>query len=241
MTLSAIATQREASRTSKKKKKDRLNLKTSAYVCVCSTCNSHSSSELNLTDTYSPLLGHRNHQPASSSESFRRYARHKSGHADSRSRKIRPEIRQGKSEQPERQSTRATSSSDPDKTPIAEQVERRAAKILPELLLDNDPKLSEREAKRKEIQSLIAKYAALEDEDILGRSTADAIASKYQRRKPNDHAIERSSCSLMVNGNEDEEVVVVAAPVVDEDDFVLVDKAKRPARKTATAFIVSRT
>ncbi|XP_058799513.1 serine/threonine-protein kinase PRP4 homolog [Phymastichus coffea] len=181
-------------------------------------CNSHSSSELNLADTYSPLLG-RSHQ-ASSSDSFHRYGRHKSGHAESRSRKIRPQLRQGKSEQPD-MSTHVTLSDDPDKTPIAEEVERRAAKILPELL-DNDPKIVEREAKRKEIQSLIAKYAAL-DEVNDGQSATDAIASKYQRRKNNNNNVERSSCNLMVNDNEDE--------LVDDDDFLLVDNARRFSRK----------
>lgn len=51
---------------------------------------------------------------------------------------------------------------------------------------ESDPAISEREAKRKEIQSLIMKYTALEDSRRRGSvkaSAADVIASKYRKNR----------------------------------------------------------
>ncbi|XP_012260492.2 dual specificity protein kinase CLK3 isoform X2 [Athalia rosae] len=147
-----------------------------------------------------------------SSESFRRYGRHKSGHADSRpSRKVRPH-RTGRSEQADRtpgmrqlrpvefdprsieqRSAEILDPVDPDRTPTA---------TVDDVATAADLAVSEREAKRKEIQSLILKYAALDDVPVTPAaaaegssvndtklkqpqqqpiSTTDLIASKYQR------------------------------------------------------------
>lgn len=69
---------------------------------------------------------------------------------------------------------------DPERTPIANGIEND---------VDNDPVLREREARRKEIQSLILKYAALDEAynkftnngEKQEQSTADKIANKYQK------------------------------------------------------------
>ncbi|XP_011876052.1 PREDICTED: probable serine/threonine-protein kinase clkA isoform X2 [Vollenhovia emeryi] len=150
------------------------------------------------------------------SEAYRRYGRHKSGHAETRSRKVRPH-RNGKSEQLEAHSTSLRLSRpvkiepltftvgeeitvDPDKTPVASNnaesfvgdaaqnvVTRNAYDVLAE---DADPAVSDRAAKRKEIQSLILKYAAMEDtysqlaaggQASARPSTTDLIASKYRK------------------------------------------------------------
>lgn len=202
-----------------------------------SQCNSHSgSNSLSSTDKYSSL-----HQlsnlDTSSGGGYRRFGRHKSGHAESRTRKVRPQARQGKSEQPE--PTAVASSPDPERTPLAEELQQEAASlrrrkqppvevaVATNSETDDDPVIAEREAKRKEIQSLIMKYAALDD--IYGKSTADAIASKYQRKNKSRHD---SSSNLNVinnnnnNNNEDE------IDQVDEDDFVVVsESAKRLGKK----------
>lgn len=139
------------------------------------------------------------------SEAYHRYGRHKSGHAETRNRKVRPH-RKGKSEQLEGHSTslRLTRpikiepfvddqevAMDPDKTPIAnsntdnENVAKNIA------LTAEDPAISDRAVKRKEIQSLILKYAAMEDTysqlASAGEATnvrpsmTDLIANKYRR------------------------------------------------------------
>ncbi|XP_076173500.1 CDC like kinase darkener of apricot isoform X2 [Ptiloglossa arizonensis] len=95
------------------------------------------------------------------SDSYRRYGRHKSGHAETRTLKVRP-YRNGKSEQLETNSAtlrlarfakgdmaKKSVAVDPDKTPTASDTE--------------DPAIIERAAKRKEIQSLLLKYAAMEE------------------------------------------------------------------------------
>lgn len=142
------------------------------------------------------------------SEAYRRYGRHKSGHTETRSRKVRSH-RNNKSEQLEAHSTSLRLSRpikiepfvddgevavDPDKTPIAnsnasENNESVAKNVA---LTAEDPTISDRVAKRKEIQSLILKYAAMEDTysqlasagqatNLVRPSTTDLIASKYRR------------------------------------------------------------
>lgn len=138
-----------------------------------------------------------------SSDAYRRYGRHKSGHAETRSRKVRPH-RNGKSEQLEAHSTslRLTRpieiepfvdgeevAMDPDKTPIANTDNENVAKNIAST--EEDPAISDRAAKRKEIQSLILKYAAMEDtysQLASGKqatnarpSTTDLIAHKYRK------------------------------------------------------------
>lgn len=138
------------------------------------------------------------------SEAYRRYGRHKSGHAETRNRKVRPLHRSGKSAQPDSSSSAQFSRShnypadstitkspdeqestkiNNDKTPIVVN-EITSIKDLP-----NDEALTEREAKRKEIQTLIMKYSALDEASGNSNestaehkpSTADIIASKYRR------------------------------------------------------------
>ncbi|XP_032687860.1 uncharacterized protein LOC116852012 isoform X2 [Odontomachus brunneus] len=156
------------------------------------------------------------------SETYRRYGRHKSGHAETRSRKVRPH-RNGKSEQLEAYSTSLRLSRpvrvdpstfidnsqvtiDRDKTPIV----NSNAQIIPENMVqsdivqtahdalteDEDPTISDRAAKRKEIQSLILKYAAMEDaysqlaaggQANVQPSTTDIIASKYRKSNHQQH------------------------------------------------------
>lgn len=158
------------------------------------------------------------------SEAYRRYGRHKSGHAETRNRKVRPH-RNGKSEQLEALSTSLRLSRpvkiesltfaddkevavDPDKTPVAnsnvENFGDTAAQNATRTVLteDVDPTISDRAAKRKEIQSLILKYAAMEDtysqlaaggQANAHPSTTDLIASKY--RKSNQHNSQKDDAS----------------------------------------------
>lgn len=159
------------------------------------------------------------------SEAYRRYGRHKSGHAETRSRKVRPH-RNGKSEQLEARSTSLRLSRpvkvepltftagkeitvDPDKTPVANNnaeslnnVAQNVAGNAYEILTEDDPTISDRAAKRKEIQSLILKYAAMEDtysqlaaggQANVRPSTTDLIASKY--RKSNHHINQKDDAS----------------------------------------------
>jgi len=148
------------------------------------------------------------------SEAYRRYGRHKSGHAETRNRKVRPH-RNGKSEQLEARSTSLRLSRpikiesltftdgkeitvDPDKTPVANSnaekfndVAQNVTRNANDALTENvDPAISDRAAKRKEIQSLILKYAAMEDtysqlaasgQANVRPSTTDLIASKYRK------------------------------------------------------------
>ncbi|XP_078033494.1 CDC like kinase darkener of apricot [Augochlora pura] len=148
-------------------------------------------------------------------ESYRRYGRHKSGHAETWTRKVRP-YRNGKSEQLESGSaalrlarpTKVDSSTtaerrdarnkeavnaepdpdpDPDKTPTGSVAHDAGVDAV--LAIDeDDPAISERAAKRKEIQSLILKYAAMEETYAqlaaggtvkMKPSTTDIIANKY--------------------------------------------------------------
>ncbi|KAL6439141.1 hypothetical protein ACFW04_003833 [Cataglyphis niger] len=139
------------------------------------------------------------------SEAYHRYGRHKSGHAETRNRKVRPH-RKGKSEQLEGHSTslRLTRpikiepfvddqevAVDPDKTPIANSNTDNENVVKNITLTAEDPAISDRAVKRKEIQSLILKYAAMEDTysqlASAGEATnvrpsmTDLIANKYRR------------------------------------------------------------
>lgn len=162
-----------------------------------------------------------------SSEAYRRYGRHKSGHAETRSRKVRPR-RNGKSEQLESHSTSLRLSRpikideplmdgeevamDPDRTPIANTDNENVAKnIAP---TEEDPAISDRAAKRKEIQSLILKYAAMEDtysQLASGKqtpnarpSTTDLIANKYRKsnhcNNQKDNASKSTVASNTISG-----------------------------------------
>ncbi|XP_011630430.1 uncharacterized protein LOC105422653 [Pogonomyrmex barbatus] len=138
-----------------------------------------------------PAYSRTDRQILLSSEAYRRYGRHKSGHAETRSRKVRPH-RNGKSEQLEASSTSLRLSRpvkiepltftdkgkeiavDPDRTPVAN---RRPDDLGPG-------------GQAKEIQSLILKYAAMEDtysqlaaggQANVRPSTTDLIASKYRK------------------------------------------------------------
>lgn len=164
-----------------------------------------------------PVYSRADRQTLLNSEAYRRYGRHKSGHAETRSRKVRPH-RSGKSEQLEPHSASLTVSRpikiaplafaneneaavDPDKTPIANSDADNAGNVarnvtrnaLVDVLsrdMDTDAAISDRAAKRKEIQSLILKYAAMEDtysqlasggQANAPPSTTDLIASKYRK------------------------------------------------------------
>lgn len=139
-----------------------------------------------------------------SSEAYHHYGRHKSGHAETRSRKVRPH-RNGKSEQLETHHSTSLRLSrpikidrtvddeevamDPDKTPVANTDNENIAKNITST--EEDPAISDRAAKRKEIQSLILKYAAMEDTysqlasakqtTNVRPSTTDLIANKYRK------------------------------------------------------------
>ncbi|XP_015588385.1 serine/threonine-protein kinase Doa isoform X2 [Cephus cinctus] len=178
------------------------------------------------------------------SEAYRRYGRHKSGHAETRSRKVRPH-RSGKSEQLEGAAagnfrlrpieidpTCTREPMDPEKTPTGS----CAANIADEA----DQAVSEREAKRKEIQSLIMKYAAIDEAYAQSGggnatpaqpSTADLIASKYQRNPTAstnaiENAIENASASANVNGADTITITTPISPrppsVEDDEDGHLV-------------------
>nr|KAF7432021.1 hypothetical protein H0235_004945 [Vespula pensylvanica] len=171
-----------------------------------------------------------------SSEAYRRYGRHKSGHAETRSRKVRPH-RNGKSEQLDCRSTSLRSLarpnrveplslvagkevlSDPEKTPTGGGIADDAIPKHEPNYDDNeevDPAISERAAKRKEIQSLIMKYAAMDEayselatgggQGNAKPSTTDIIASKY---KKNTRGIVEPQAMA---------VVTVAVAVLGDDD-----------------------
>ena len=138
------------------------------------------------------------------SEAYRRYGRHKSGHAETRNRKVRPIHRQGKSEQLDdststgnkllRNRPHVTLASTDTSSQILLDLDKTPTIIGNDVLVtipnvDNDEAITEREAKRKEIQTLIMKYAAIDEAYANSGgsggeqkpSTADIIASKYQR------------------------------------------------------------
>lgn len=176
-----------------------------------------------------PLYSRTDRQTLLNSEAYRRYGRHKSGHAETRSRKVKPH-RSGKSEQLEAQSTSLrlsrpikieplftdeASPADPDKTPVANngaETSNNAARDVVENAqdVDMDSAISDRAAKRKEIQSLILKYAAMEDaysQLASGRranacppSTTDLIASKYKKSDHRNNQKDNMSQSTVVPG-----------------------------------------
>lgn len=169
-----------------------------------SSINSNSNSNLSLLHE-NPKYSSRDNHDFDDGPAYRRYGRHKSGHAESRTRKVRPQARQGKSEQPPETNTTATNS-DPDKTPLAEEQQQTEKEEQP----SDDPAIAEREAKRKEIESLIQKYAALDE--IYAKSAADAIASKYQKKSKVNNA---NNNNVGDAANHEDEI---------DDDFVLVKK-----------------
>ncbi|XP_014236564.1 probable serine/threonine-protein kinase dyrk2 isoform X1 [Trichogramma pretiosum] len=230
-------------------------------------CNSHSASTdpyFVSAEKYAALRSSLQH-----SDSMRRRGRHKSGHADSsqtgshqqqqhqQTGRPWPRSRQGKSEQPSaRRRQSSTSSNDPEKTPMLptaespisekqEQPSKATTPTNPPLVstmdltdLPDDPAIIEREAKRKEIQSLIQKYAAIDA--LYDKSAADAIASKYQKKKTTDTESNATADPAPVPDKAPLLPVKVAKPNNDddgidliEDDFVMVSeiKLKRPARK----------
>ncbi|KAI4497798.1 hypothetical protein M0802_007124 [Mischocyttarus mexicanus] len=185
------------------------------------------------------------------SEAYRRYGRHKSGHAETRNRKVRPH-RNGKSEQLDCKSTSLRSLArpsrveplslvagkevlnDPEKTPTGtgagnagnaaagddDDVGGVVKDAIPKNLLTSteineeeiDPAISERAAKRKEIQSLIMKYAAMDEafseiattggQGNAKPSTADIIASKYKKNThPSNNKKEVTKNSYVTSNN----------------------------------------
>ncbi|XP_043284830.1 dual specificity protein kinase CLK2 isoform X2 [Venturia canescens] len=185
----------------------RATAKTSTYVLLSEKAYPYVSSTTGreIRREKTPAYHRHDRQALVNSEAYRRYGRHKSGHAETRNRKVRPLHRSGKSEQPDSSSTtsqisrsrnypgdgttrkspdkRENNKVDCDKTPIVVN-EITSVKDLP-----NDEALTEREAKRKEIQTLIAKYSAIDEASGSANgsaveqkpSTADIIASKYRR------------------------------------------------------------
>ncbi|XP_076758877.1 CDC like kinase darkener of apricot isoform X2 [Xylocopa sonorina] len=184
------------------------------------------------------------------SDTYRRYGRHKSGHAETRTRKVRP-YRNGKSEQLESSSSsfrltrpikvESTSSKerndeDPEKTPtnavISNNHVRNDTTILAVDEEDSDPAISERAAKRKEIQSLILKYAAMEEtyselaasgQVKMRPSTTDIIASKYRKStKQNEraHASKSSVAASVVENHADtvQNAISPRPPSVEDDE-----------------------
>jgi hypothetical protein len=162
-------------------------------------------------------------------EAYDRYGRHKSGQAESRTRKVRPRARHGKSEQLEGSSSSA--SVDPERTPLAEGggvgggggggggVEVASTPL--------DPAILEREAKRKEIQSLIMKYAALDD--IYGKSdsTADAQQHHYYHQRLQQPSRLAKTADLSRASSKSRE------DLVDVDDFVVVAESATKLGKHA--------
>ncbi|XP_076650710.1 CDC like kinase darkener of apricot isoform X1 [Halictus rubicundus] len=178
-------------------------------------------------------------------ESYRRYGRHKSGHAETWTRKVRP-YRNGKSEQLESSSTtlRLTrpikletnaernddrNDADPDKTPtgsVAHEVGVDAVLTIDE----DDPAIVERATKRKEIQSLILKYAAMEETYSqlaaggtikMRPSTTDIIASKYRKsahRTEQKDATKNASASVVNIADAIQHAISPRPPSVKDDE-----------------------
>lgn len=170
------------------------------------------------------------------SDTCRRYGRHKSGHAETRTRKVRP-YRNGKSEQLESSSaaalrlarpmkvesltSKARNDEDPDKTPTSSVHGDNASDncVLPTSVdteEETDPAISERAAKRKEIESLILKYAAMEEtyaqlaggggQAKIRPSTTDIIASKYRKsahQSERKDALKSAMAASVVNNHAD--------------------------------------
>ncbi|XP_043601270.1 serine/threonine-protein kinase Doa isoform X2 [Bombus pyrosoma] len=183
------------------------------------------------------------------SDAYRRYGRHKSGHAETRTRKVRP-YRNGKSEQLESSSTalrivrpmkveplvsKEKKDDDPDKTPTSSVVRENVNDINVLPIIDSeesDPAISERVAKRKEIQSLIEKYAAMEEtysqlaaggQVKMRPSTTDIIASKYRkstRQSERKDASKSAMAASVVNNNADtvQHAISPRPPSVEDDE-----------------------
>ncbi|XP_076678625.1 CDC like kinase darkener of apricot isoform X2 [Andrena cerasifolii] len=183
------------------------------------------------------------------SDSYRRYGRHKSGHAETHTRKVRP-YRNGKSEQLESRSAalrlarpmkvdasagkgRADDASDPEKTPTSSvNPEKDAAQAIGHE--DTDPAVTERAAKRKEIQSLIMKYAAMEEtysqlaaggQVKMRPSTTDIIASKYRKDIQSERkdaakgaAVVVSAASVVSNADAVHHAISPRPPSVEDDE-----------------------
>lgn len=186
-----------------------------------------------------PAYSRTDRQTLLNSETYRRYGRHKSGHTETRNRKVRPQ-RSGKSEQLEGHSTPLRLSRpvkidpltltdsketavDPDRTPIANintenlngaiQSVDTQEKVPDVIMEDEDPTISDRAAKRKEIQSLIMKYAVMEDtysqlaaggQADICPSMTDIIANKYKKNNnQNNHKDSSKStvvpCACVIN------------------------------------------
>ncbi|XP_017883302.1 serine/threonine-protein kinase Doa isoform X1 [Ceratina calcarata] len=185
------------------------------------------------------------------SDTYRRYGRHKSGHAETRTRKVRP-YRNGKSEQLDSvalklsrsgkdalASKEGTKNDDPDKTPTGsvtkENNNNNNNTILQATDTDEtDPAISERAAKRKEIQSLILKYAAMEEtyselaaggQVKMRPSTTDIIARKY-RKNERTNASKSALDASVVNNNQPDTIQLAISPrppsVEDDEDGHLV-------------------
>ncbi|XP_076301261.1 CDC like kinase darkener of apricot [Lasioglossum baleicum] len=178
-------------------------------------------------------------------ESYRRYGRHKSGLAETWTRKVRP-YRNGKSEQLESSSTALRSTrpikletnterndtkndADPDKTPtgsVAHEVGVDAVLTIDE----DDPVILERATKRKEIQSLIMKYAAMEETYSqlaaggtikMRPSTTDIIASKYRKsahRTEQKDATKNASASVVNIADAIQHAISPRPPSVKDDE-----------------------
>ncbi|XP_076395090.1 CDC like kinase darkener of apricot isoform X2 [Megachile rotundata] len=174
------------------------------------------------------------------SETYRRYGRHKSGHAETRTRKVRP-YRNGKSEQLESSSTalrlarpmklttkETNDDVDPDKTPTGSVI-RDTNVVQNADSEDSDPAISERAAKRKEIQSLILKYAAMEEtysqlaaggQVKMRPSTTDIIASKYRKGSQQGERKDASKNAPSVVNNSDtiHHAISPRPPSVEDDE-----------------------
>ncbi|KAK9303698.1 hypothetical protein QLX08_004696 [Tetragonisca angustula] len=193
------------------------------------------------------------------SDTCRRYGRHKSGHAETRTRKVRP-YRNGKSEQLESSSlssaaalrlarpmkveplaskARNDDDEDPDKTPTSSVHGDNANDngVVPPTIdtteEETDPAITERAAKRKEIESLILKYAAMEEtyaqlaggggQAKMRPSTTDIIASKYRksaRQSERKDALKSAMAASVVNSHADtvQNAISPRPPSVEDDE-----------------------
>ncbi|XP_031829521.1 CDC like kinase darkener of apricot isoform X2 [Nomia melanderi] len=181
----------------------------------------------------------------SNTDTYRRYGRHKSGHAETRTRKVRP-YRNGKSEQLESSSTalrltrpmkvdaltstEANDPVDPDKTPTGSMTHEVGVDAVLTVDEEDDPAISERAAKRKEIQSLILKYAAMEEtysqlaaggKIKMRPSTTDIIASKYRKsihRNERKDAAKNASTSVVNVPDAIHHAISPRPPSVEDDE-----------------------
>ncbi|XP_053976852.1 serine/threonine-protein kinase Doa isoform X1 [Hylaeus volcanicus] len=180
------------------------------------------------------------------SESYRRYGRHKSGHAETGTLKVRP-YRNGKSEQLEPSSTamrllarRAKAKTakqtvvDPDKTPTgsdnsADVALQTVGSVGTARLVESDSDRGIGAERRKEIQSLILKYATMEETysqlaaSGQGRtrpSTTDIIASKYRKsnRRNERNDAKQTSVASDASDSDATQHAISPRPLSVEDD-----------------------